>query len=233
MRRFMNMIVVSLIMVFFSTMSVGAMERPPAEVIKAAEAGLVNFSMLVKERAGKSAAPAVTEMNKAISNAAIDFGFRVYTVEPADLMRKDVKSLAGIVKPMNVWRFIVKSENKAVSLVTVAQVDGKWQAVSFGAAGIAGEMDKMRSTWSGEAGYEMRFVRFHQAKADLIQVSRGVDVMGYSPLESAKRTFEFENVKFDSTTLLQDYDVVGPMKKIVEKITLATPEKSVEVNDEK
>ncbi len=217
MRKFMNITVVSLILVFCATMSVSAIERPPAEVVKAAEAGLVNFSMLIKDRAVKSPAPAVAKMEKSISTAAVDFGFRVYTVEPAKLMGSDVNTLAGAVTPMNIWRFIVKSEGKAVSLVTVAKVEGKWQAVSFGGEGIAGEMEQLKKTWSEEAGYEMRFVRIHQAKADVVQVRRAKDVLGYTPLESAKRTFEFESVKFDSTTLLQDYDVVMPLKKLINK----------------
>ncbi|MCU0289072.1 MAG: hypothetical protein MUF15_22095, partial [Acidobacteria bacterium] len=102
------------------SMAMWAENAPSPEVIAAAQQGLADF-------------PGLT-------GAALDQGFQVYTVTPDSLMSCSDLGKASI--PTGQWRFMVLGGGQPLGLLTVAQVEGRWQAVSMGGAGLATEMNR-------------------------------------------------------------------------------------------
>ncbi|MDQ1354828.1 MAG: hypothetical protein QG657_5137 [Acidobacteriota bacterium] len=169
---------------------------PSAEIIAAARQGLVDF-------------PGLT-------GASLQEGFQVYTATPAALMSND--DLGAIMIPTGQWRFVVTCGEQPMGLLTVAQVEGQWQAVSLGGAGLATEMSRVLKTWDPGNGYNFRFVRVYQAMTDLVEISRANDSrkQGYVPLTSARASLGIRG-EFAPGVLLNDAEIILPLRDAVAK----------------
>lgn len=121
-----------------------------------------------------------------LSQARIGQGFEMHTVSPQDLAagRSD---LAGMALPTGSWRFVVQVGDKPVGLVTVQKHEGRWQAVSFGGAGLARELDALRQVHGNGDGSNLRFIRVYQAQSDVLEVVSGKDGRPrYATLQSTR-----------------------------------------------
>lgn len=182
-------------------------EKPPVEVVQAARTGICDFM-----NAGTSSANFPIAGKVSADNAAVRHGFQVYTVPPAAL---EISSdLTPIIAPTALWRFVVTAEGKPVSLVTVAQVQGNWTAVSMGGAQLAAEVNEVMEQWPAAKGYDHRFVRVYQARADFIEISMNGKLIGFVPLTASRLAFGLEG-PFDAGALLQSSEIVVPLRRLV------------------
>jgi hypothetical protein len=168
----------------------------PADVLKAAEKGVTNF-------------PGLTGVE-------LQQGFRVYTVSPASLMECD--GLETAVTPTGMWRFLVTANGQPTGLLTVAQVNGEWTAVSFGGAGLAGEVSKVMAKWPTDKGYGFRFVRIYQARADFVEISNSGSSReaGFVPLTASRLALGLEG-EFDPQVLLYNSEIITPLRDVVSR----------------
>ncbi len=121
-----------------------------------------------------------------LSQARIGQGFEVHAIDPRDLAAGRT-SLGGMAAPSGAWRFVVQVDDRAVGLVTVQRVDGRWQAVSFGGAGLARELEALRRAHGNADGSNLRFIRVYQARSDLLEVVSSSDGRArYATLQSAR-----------------------------------------------
>ena len=97
-------------------------------------------------------------------------GFPVYSVDPRQLLagKGDISQLMA---PTGSWRFVVYLRQQAVGLVTVEQVGGRWEAVSYGAAGLAKSLESLQAAYGNAERSNTRFVRVYQAQSDFLEVS--------------------------------------------------------------
>lgn len=121
-----------------------------------------------------------------LSQAQIGQGFEVHAIDPRELAAGRT-SLGGMAAPSGAWRFLVQVGDRAVGLVTVQRVEGRWQAVSFGGAGLAKELEALRRVHGNADGSNLRFIRIYQAQSDLLEVVSGSDGRArYATLRSAR-----------------------------------------------
>jgi hypothetical protein len=161
-----------------------AAEAPPSEVLAAAEAGLPRF---VRGLTDRSLAQFGFQSRAEAASPRVSQGFRIYTVDPADVL--ETPAAAGIdslAVPTDLWQFLVTAGERTATLLTVGRVDGRWTAVSLGAAGLAGQLDGVLRAWPASAGYDCRVIRVYQAASDFVEISRGGLIAGVVPLTSAR-----------------------------------------------
>lgn len=187
---------VLLLFIGFSAVSLSAETTPSVEVLAAAQQGLIDFPGL--------------------NGASLQQGFQVYTVLPAALMT--CSDLGAVTVPTEQWRFIVVSGGQPLGLLTVAQMEGHWQAVSMGGAGLATEMNRVMKTWPTEKGYNFRFVRLYQAMTDLVEISHVNDSqkLGYVPMTSARASLGIQG-EFAPEVMLNDSQIITPLRDVVAK----------------
>jgi len=151
--------------------------------------GLADFVLRKQSREGASTAGLALDVASLdeLSALRVDYGFEVNTVEPGDLLQGRGE-LRDMIHPTGVWRFVVRNGARPVGLVTVhARDDGRWEAVSFGGAQLARELDAQMAAHADAARSNVRFVRIFQARSDLLEVVSPVDgKAGYVPLAAAR-----------------------------------------------
>jgi hypothetical protein len=182
-------------------------EKPPVEVVQAARAGICDFM-----NAGTSSGNFPASAKASSDNTVIGHGFQIYTVPPAALAVSS--ELTPIIAPTALWRFVVMANGKPVSLVTVAQVQGNWTAVSMGGAQLAPEVNAVMEQWPAAKGYAYRFIRVYQARADFIEISMNGKLIGFVPLTASRLAFGLEG-PFDAGALLQSSEIVVPLRRLV------------------
>ncbi|HEX5682781.1 MAG TPA: hypothetical protein VFY73_02000 [Ideonella sp.] len=136
-------------------------------------------------------------------------GFAVYTVEPADIASGS--DLSSAAKPTGQWRFVVRLGSRPVGLVTLDQANGQWQAVSYGGAALAGDVDaKMRQHGTPDRA-NLRFVRIFQAHSDFLEVVSPADGrVRLAPLLSARAS-----LRMPVEELLEQGDVLPSLRAAV------------------
>jgi hypothetical protein len=70
--------------------------------------------------------------------------------------------------------------------MTVDLMDGNWQAVAFGSAGLAGQLDTLEKSLLLPEDDSNKLVRIYQAKADFIVLSGGSGRHRVSPGHGTK-----------------------------------------------
>jgi hypothetical protein len=190
-------------LVFFFLLSPCLSAKAPSPgVVKAAQQGLKDFC------AGTSAT----------GNMHLGSGFRVHTVSPHALVNNKELTLEALVLPMDMWRFFVLENEKPVGLLTVVKVDQEWNAVSFGGADLAKEIDAIGKNWNG---YTFRFIRVYQATSDFMEIMSGHDTLGFAPLKSARISLGIDSYATGPGTLVYDSEILEPLREMVSK-TLST-----------
>jgi hypothetical protein len=117
-----------------------------------------------------------------LAQARLGFGFQVYDADPSRLLAGE--SLAHSAQPTGVWRFAVLVGERPVGLITVAEQDGAWQAVSIGGAGLAKDVDAVVAAHGAAA---LHYVRVPQATADFVEVA-GTAEARFVPLAAARES---------------------------------------------
>ncbi|MEO6919876.1 MAG: hypothetical protein ABI171_12820 [Collimonas sp.] len=122
-----------------------------------------------------------------LKDASIGYGFPVYTVDPKDIVagRSDFSAMA---KPTGTWRFVIDLKHRPIGLATVEKINGAWQTVAYGAAGLSKDVDAL-SRFHGNADHSnLRFIRVYQARSDFLEVASANGAVRFAPLQSARES---------------------------------------------
>ena len=193
-------LLVFMFVVSFSMPALNARVAPPPEVVKAAAAGLDVF----------------TDMDSG-NEVRLGLGFQVNTVDPRSLIEEPGLTLEAMIYPLEMWRFLVFENGTPTALLTVAREGEAWKAVSFGGAELAAEIQTLQNAWPADSGFDLRFVRIYQARADFMQVGKGTDTLGYAPLPAAKVALSLQSFNLDASTLLHESEIMGPLRDMVKE----------------
>ena len=114
--------------------------------------------------------------------------FRAIAGEPYAVLTWDPSG--EVFAATSQWRVPVVSDGAMRALLTVTQVSGRLQAVDFGAAGLAGELDRLEKE-RGIAGQpaSRRLRRFLQLRADVVALGGPTELLQGSsivPLASGR-----------------------------------------------
>jgi len=188
-------------------LSVSAIQAPPAAVVSAAEAGLTNLVPRLNGGASFEAASS--------GKVELGFGFQIHTIEPTEFTGEPGRPMWEMVSPIGIWRFVVTIDGIPAGLMTVAQVDGQWQAVGIGAKTLAQEVETVRRAWPQADGYEYRFIRVFQAEADFMEVKKGLEQPGYAPMISARVSLQIQSLENGPNRRLFQSEIIEPLRDIV------------------
>ena len=156
-----------------------------------------------------------------LKDAKLGHGFPIYTVDPKDLLqgRGDMRSMA---KPSGEWRFVITLEGRPIGLATVEQVNGRWETTSYGASGLARELDAAATVHGNAARSNVRVIRIYQAMSDLLEVVSPSDARArFAPLHSARQMLQAQKatgkaaLASNSDQLLEQSDLIEPLRASV------------------
>jgi hypothetical protein len=201
--------VILLMLVFQPLPASSADGAPPAEVVSAAEKGMTVF---VKGAEGKSLRLLGLSSAEKAQAAGLGQGFQVYAASPDGLLAgKASRTLDSIAEATNLWQFLVLTDGKAASLLTVDFFKGAWTPVSIGSAGLAAEMVALLNKWPASSGYGYKLIRVYQAKSDFMAIFQGANLVGIIPFTSARIAMGLEDTAFDPLDL---HDSAGALVKL-------------------
>ncbi|HEY8876108.1 MAG TPA: hypothetical protein VIN03_01005 [Roseateles sp.] len=193
----------------------------------AAEQGLAEYVKRKQQHGGEAASAFDLARPQDLGRTRIAGGFEVHTIAPQDVIagRSELRQL---VQPSGLWRFFVKVGGKPVGLVTVQRMDGQWRAVSFGGAGLAQELSDLMAEHAGVGADHMRFIRMHQAQADLLEVVSPSDLQArYALLTSARDALEPEiratTAEKAAPRLRESHELLEPLRNAVRRNLNAQP----------
>lgn len=197
-RHAKHLMCISLFVVLMVSFCFGLLaEKVPPEVYQAAQKGMSDL-------------PWGLSTKTALDNPTVHHGFQVYTVSPLKLQKST--GLSSILTPTGLWRFVVVKEGQPVSLITVAEIEGQWKAVSIGGAQLAVEVNKVMERWPAKQGYNHRFIRIYQARADFIEISSNGRSIGFVPLTASRLAFGMSG-EFDPAALLHGPEIMPRLQK--------------------
>ena len=138
----------------------------PEAVQEAAEEGLPTMLQAIPDEAAK-------QLNFSSSDefslASLGTPFQVFTIHPEEILNYTAgTSIEAIISAKDQWFFPVTVSGEIRTLLTVAKVDGQWQAVSIGSAGLAQEWADTAAQYDASTGYTHKLVRIYQATADFV-----------------------------------------------------------------
>ncbi len=134
---------------------------PPPEVAAAAEAGLAGF--LADLPPGELPNFGFAE-GEDLSAARLGDPWLLYTIHPDDLFSaSETTDVGGLITPTGLWFFPVLLDGRSRCILTVAPMDGAWEAVSLGRAPLAGELEKFSRQWPRARGYSPKLILVYQA----------------------------------------------------------------------
>jgi hypothetical protein len=179
----------------------GAASRTESPQRAAANRALREFSTQWQKQAGTlpRGFPFDVKDLADLAGAKIGYGFRVHDADPASLVAGD--SLDASARDTGQWRFNVVLAGRPVGLITLVNDGGAWQAVSFGGAKLAAEIDAVAQASPGES---LRYVRVPQATADFIEVGKG----RYAPLQAAR-----ESLNIGKSGLVADAELAAQLRE--------------------
>lgn len=195
----------------------------------AAEQGLAAYVQRKQQQGGAAASAFELAQPQDLARTRIAGGFEVHTIAPQDVVvgRGELRQM---VQPSGIWRFFVKAGAKPVGLVTVQRMAGNWQAVSFGGAGLAQELSELMAEHAGVGAERLRFIRVHQAQADLLEVVSPTDLQArYALLGSAREALAAETPAAAKAGpaaaphLLETYELLEPLRNAVRRNLNAQP----------
>ena len=136
-------------------------DLPPPEAVSAAEAGLFNF--LNDLPAGELPNFGFAE-EEDLSAATVGEPWLLYTIHPDDLFSAtETAGVGELITPTGLWFFPVLLDGRSRCILTVAPMDGEWEAVSLGRAPMAGELEKFSRQWPRAKGYSPKLILVYQA----------------------------------------------------------------------
>jgi len=191
-------------------------DEPSQEVVRAAENGLTAF---VKN-------PEISNLDRlgfisvngqaARDDAIIGKGFRIYTVPPQKILdEKEEVDLYSEAVPQTQWQFLIETQGKAVSLMTIDRMGDQWEAVSIGSAGLADQLKQLLQAWPPSDGYDHRLIRIYQAKSDFLAISKDNKVLGIIPMTSGRIAMNLEGGAFNTGDLRSSEEIVESIREAV------------------
>ena len=218
MLRMKLVILERLFIIFFILMiqpppSFSSDEMPSQEIIGAAQEGIRTF-LKVPRRQNLHKLGFLSQ--KAIDEAVLGEGFRIFTLPPDRLLSTDPpQDIDSLVLPTNMWQFLIVTEGKATALLTVDLVKNRWTAVSIGGSGLAAQLEILLETWPASAGYRYRLIKVYQAKSDLIEILQGGKIIGLVPFTSARIATGLEKRDFNPLDLHDPAEMIEKLRPIV------------------
>lgn len=151
-----------------------------------------------------------------VRSATIGEGFEILAAQPKDLKEgQKLESLASITQPAAQWVFVVYASGKPACLITLAQVDGKWAAVSIGGSGLSKELHLLTQSYPKSRGYAYKLVRVYQVRADFVEVYKDSKSQGAVAMISGRIITGNQNDPFDPEKLMQPEKIVDTITPIV------------------
>lgn len=170
----------------------------PPEVMEAAQQGLTMLPKVVT--------------NKPAGTLTLGDFFLLHTMHP-NAVKSATRGVGSLIQPAGMWLAIVLLNDQPYLMMTLDQVGGTWKAVGFGSEIYANELWQIRKAWPEAAGYQLRNVRFYQARADMVHVvDRTGREVGFVPLTSAKIAYKLQQGAFNPKALLSDSKVLTASK---------------------
>ena len=213
-------------MIFSCIQTLPAIEAPSQAVINAAEKGMTEF-LSNPAVIGSKKSPIASFTGPTKPDMTLGAGVRIYTVEDGlpeprvEHIDHEPGHCAGRVVFASVAGRLQISEDLFVNVVpaamlTVAETNGEWHAVSIGGAGIARELYQVINRWPAGEGYNYRFIRIFQARSDFIEISRNGNVSGFVPLTSSRISFKMAG-PFDPAVMMRNSEIFPQLKDIMSK----------------
>ena len=157
-------------------------DKIPEPVSHAAALGLAPFLNCIPEPDLKHYG---FTSSKELADCSLATAFRVYTITPDKILGFDGNAkLSSLISATELWFFPITSGGQYRALLTVANVNGKWDAVAIGSSGLARDLSKVVAVWPASEGYDYKFVRVYQARSDFA-IIHGNGATNLVPLTSA------------------------------------------------
>ena len=191
-------------------------ETAPPEAIAAGQAGLFSFlePITPEEMSHFGFSPGDN-----ISEATLGDPFQLYTITPAKLLNAEEDTpVSTLISPTGQWLFPIVLGGKSRAILTVAQMEGEWQAVTMGKAGLAEEMEKLSNQWPKAKGYEPKVIAIYQAASYFFTIPEK-DSENFTPLTFDGEGFagyrQKPGTEYSSTASFSS--MLGPLKETVEE----------------
>lgn len=199
-----------LILLFQTSLLFAENEKPSSEIIAAAKQGINTF---VKDPNMTNLQDYGFATKKDIDSAVLGKGYHVYTVNPDTLLNNDTQDLGSMAVPTDMWEFLIMSQGKAVSVLTIAKMNDRWTAVSIGKTGMAEQMGNFIKKWPESKETSHRLIRIYQAASDLMELSQTGKKKGFVPFMSSRAAMGLTKTEFDPSDVHDSKDIttqLGP-----------------------
>jgi len=134
----------------------------------AAQAGLQKYLKLIpNEMIGQYGFENPAQLHSCKLGAAL----QLHVIPPQNLQKYSVgATVKSLVQNTGVWYFPVTCAGDSKAMLIVAKMENKWQAVSFGYAPLAKQMQSIQKSWPQQRGYDPMLVVVYQARQYLFHV---------------------------------------------------------------
>lgn len=199
-----------------------APRRALAEAMSAAQRDLAQFAAHQLQTRG--GAPIdfpldISDLHE-LKEAAIEYGFAIYTIDPAELIAGR-SSMQRMAKPINQWRFVITLHKRAIGLATVERNNGRFETVSYGAAVLAKDVDALAGFHGNADKSNLRFVRIYQARSDLLEVVAPDGRARFAPMHSARESLLLQQRASKdgkrADGLLDEAELIQPLRAAVKQ----------------
>jgi hypothetical protein len=174
----------------FLLIDAGARALPPAgdvppEALAAAQQGLPRFLRALPEA---ELAHYGFDSSRDLARATLGEPFRLYTLEPEDIFAGARGSAAAMEgRATNRVLFPVVCDDRPRTILTIAEIDGIWQAIALGGLSPAPQLLELERQWPAGEGYRLRYIQVYPGGTQFVQVAQE-DFHGLVPLESTARS---------------------------------------------
>jgi len=205
---FLTLVIFTVVSVFAVANTKAMGETPPPDVVQAASDGL---AFLLKNLSPQSLQRVGFSTQNEIESATLGRGFQVLTIPPTAVVSQDAVIDRQSLIQTDTWEFLIVANGKALSLLKVALMNGRWTAVGLGSSGLAMELQSILEVWPISRGYEFRLVHVYQAGACFVEGARRGQTFGLIPTASARLAMGLKNRAFDPG---DSYDFSDAMRRV-------------------
>lgn len=165
-RGAVGFVLIAVLLLLFVPAVVAQQEDAPADVMQAAQDGLIPFLNAIPDQD-------LGHFNFAkgdiLEEAALGEPFRVYTIMPEKILNYSAETnVLDILSPAPLWYFPVVLGDEVRTLLKVGMMGGEWKAVGIGSSELAQEWASLVKGLPPSDG--CTFVRVFQARADFALV---------------------------------------------------------------
>ena len=195
-------------------------QRALAEALAVARRDFAQFS--AHQLQTRSGAPLdfpldITDLQE-LKEAAVSYGFALYTVDPAELLAGR-STMQRMAKPTEQWRFVITLRDRPIGMATVERHNGRFETVAYGAAVLAKDLDALAGVHGNADKSNLRMLRIYQARSDLLEVVSADGQARFAPLHSARESLLLQQrMNKDGKpagALLEEAELVQPLRAAV------------------